>query len=51
MDKEKYWLKFIITGKPEDYLKYTSAKLLENKAVGEYSLFNGGAGNRPEQYR
>lgn len=51
MEKEKRWLKFIISGKAEDYLSYVNAKNGMDKAVGEYSLFDGGAGDSAEQHR
>ena len=50
MDKEKYWLKFILSGKPEDYIKYSQVKL-QDKAVEDYSFFDRRISNSPEQYR
>ena len=49
MEKDKCWLKFIISGKAEDYLKYSNAKNTED--VIENTLHNSRSGNRAEQYR
>lgn len=51
MEKDKLWLKFIISGKAEDYLDYINAKNAFDKAVNEYSLFDGGTGDSTKQYR
>lgn len=51
MESEKYWLKFILSGKPEDYLKYIGSKTDSNKAVDDYSLFDRGTGDCQKQYR
>ena len=51
METEKYWLKFILSGKPEDYLKYIGSKAESKKAVDGYSLFDRGPGDSQEQYR
>ncbi len=52
MDKEKYWLKFIISGKPEDYIKFSAAKKAQAESkVSCNSLYDGRPGNRAEQYR
>ena len=51
MEKEKLWLKFILTGKAEDYLSYTDAKESTDRAVNGNSHFNRGSGYRSEQYR
>ena len=32
MEKEKLWLKFIISGKAEDYIKYSDKKREEEKS-------------------
>ena len=51
MEPEKYWLKFILSGKAEDYLKYSDAKKEKDEAVDKYPFFNRGTGNSTEQYR
>ena len=51
MEKEKRWLKFIISGKAEDYLSYVNSKKDTDEAVSGYSLFNRGAGDSAEQHR
>lgn len=51
MEKEKRWLKFIISGKAEDYISYVNAKNGTDRAVSEYSLFDRGSGDSAEQYR
>ncbi|MBO4693638.1 MAG: hypothetical protein J5659_04540 [Clostridia bacterium] len=51
MEKEKYWLKFVLSGKPEDYIKYSSLKTQEENGVKNYSFYDGRVGDRPEQHR
>ena len=51
MLEEKCWLKFILTGKAQDYLRYVEAKNQKFKEVDCYSLFNGCAGNKGNKYR
>ena len=51
MQIEKYWLKFILTGKAEDYLRYKNAKNTKDKAVDDNSLFNGCTGDKGNEYR
>ncbi len=52
MEKEKFWLKFIISGKAEDYINYSNKKREEEICeVDNYSLYNGCTGDRSKQYR
>ena len=52
MEKEKYWLKFILSGKAEDYIKYSNAKRAESETVvGGYSLLDRRIGDRSKEYR
>ncbi|MBO4433715.1 MAG: hypothetical protein J5852_09310 [Clostridia bacterium] len=52
MNTEKYWFKFILSGKAEDYIKYTDAKRAESERTAtEDSLFNGRIGDQGKQYR
>lgn len=50
MDRNKLWLKFILTGKAEDYLKYINARSEIEEAVDRDSHFNRGAGDSAEQH-
>lgn len=52
LDAQKYWLKFIMSGKAEDYLKYVDAvKGRTERTAEEDSLFNGRTGDKGKQYR
>lgn len=50
LEKEKSWLKFIISGKPEDYIKYVNAKKEFDEAVNHNSLFDRRIGDKREQH-
>ena len=39
MEKEKSWLKFVISGKVSDYLKYTEMCRKENISEGSLNAF------------
>lgn len=51
MEPQKYWLKFIISGKPQDYLNYIDSIKKNGEAVNGNSLFNRRIGDKGEQYR
>ena len=54
MEKEKFWLKFILSGKAEDYIKYSNAKDREEKketAVSDHSVYDGRISDRSNRYR
>ena len=51
MEKNKYWLKFVLYGKAEDYLKYSAEKSLKEKKVDDYSFYDRCAGDKSQQYR
>ena len=52
MQKEKLWLKFIISGKPEDYINYANAnKTYDESKVNGNSLFDGRIGDKGKEYR
>lgn len=40
MYENKYWLKFIITGKPQDYLNYKESSNIQQLNGGEGIAFN-----------
>lgn len=51
MNEEKLWLKFIISGKAQDYLRYIDAKSQTQKGVDCYSLFNRCVSDKGEHHR
>ncbi|MBR5923062.1 MAG: hypothetical protein IKZ59_04630 [Clostridia bacterium] len=52
LDENKYWLKFIITGKAEEYLNYRNAKKArEESEATDNSFFDGRIGDKGKQYR
>ena len=52
MDREKLWLRFVITGKAEDYIAYkNSNKSTDESGVEDYSFYNRRTGDRSEQRR
>lgn len=52
MEENKQWLKFIITGKVDDYLAYkTYCKEQEMLGGVDYSLFDGRPCNKGSKYR
>ncbi len=50
MDKEKYWFKFILSGKAEDYIRFSNARIEESK-VEDNSVHNRCIGDRADKYR
>ena len=50
LEKEKYWLKFILSGKPEDYIMYSNAKDTD-RTVNKYPLYDRCVSDWSEQYR
>lgn len=51
LEKEKYWLKFILSGKAEDYIKYSNAKRAEfETAVSDYSPDDRRIGDWSKEY-
>lgn len=51
MNKEKYWFKFILSGKAEDYIRFSNARIEEESRVDGNSFYNRCTGDRAEEYR
>lgn len=52
MSKEKDWLRFIISGRVDDYIRYTDSVKKESLNGGEKNSFHNGCScNKGEQYR
>ena len=52
MDKNKYWFKFIVSGNPQDYLKYKEYAKMQQISGGESSAYyNGRPCNKRNEYK
>ena len=50
MEKEKLWFKFILSGRAEDYIEYSNARIEEESKVNGNSIHNRCVGDRSKEY-